>query len=96
MRIHKGEPIKTVGMVWECYDECGCTEAQVITYHRNKVVPSARVPVVEWSGISHTDHEPGAAAELAAYRRRLREEDPEREAAIEWQSGVDYGGTVAP
>lgn len=93
MLAHKGELIRRVGMVWECYDDCGCTEAQIIAYYRNKVVWNARVPVVEWSGTWRTDGEPGADAELAEKRRELRAEDPDLEASIEWQRGVDYGGT---
>ena len=79
LREHKGDHIKTVGYVWECYDECGCTQARVVDYFRNKTVYSARVPVGVWEG--------GFYAE---YRRHLRAENPAREATIEWQRGVDY------
>lgn len=94
MSKHKGALIQTVGMVWECDDECDCTEAQIVSYYQNKVVRNARVPVVDWSGEWHTEGEPGADAELAAYRRELKAEDPEREAAIVWQKGVDYEATA--
>lgn len=90
---HKGAYIQTVGMVWECGDdECGCTEAQIVAYYENKVV-RARVPITEWAGEFHTEHEGGADEELAAYRRALREGDPQREASIIWQEGIDYGLT---
>jgi hypothetical protein len=90
MATHKGEYLKSWGYVWTCDDDCGCEQAQIVDYYRNKVVYNARVPITAWAGEFHTDHEPGADAELAAYRRRLREVDPDREAAIEWQRGVDY------
>lgn len=90
---HKGEYLYSWGQVWDCEDdECGCTEAQVVDFYQNKVVRNARVPVIAWRGEFHTDHESGAAAELVAYRRALRESDPERETAIQWQEGIDYEG----
>lgn len=91
MDKHKGPLVRTVGMVWECYDdECGCTQAQIISYYRNKVVWNAVVPVVDWEGEFHTDHESGADEELAVHRRQLKLQAPEREASIQWQNGVDY------
>jgi hypothetical protein len=88
---HKGAYVRTVGMVWECGDECGCTQAVVFDDFANKVAgPRFRIPVRVWEGDFHTDHEDGADAELAAYRRDLAMSDPAREAAIEWQQGVDY------
>lgn len=93
---HKGRYQKTVGYIWECGDdECGCTEATVVSYYENKTDPRWRVPINEWTGEFYTDHESGADAELAAYRRALRESDPEREVAIEWQKGVDYAAVPA-
>ncbi len=92
MAKHKGEYLRTVGEVWDCRDEeCGCTQAQVTDVFRNKVTGTSLVFVGIWAGEFHTDHEPGAGAELAAYRRELRKSDPEREATIRWQEGVDYG-----
>lgn len=91
LREHQGAHLYTYGYVWECGDdECGCTQAMVVDYFQNKVLPRARVPINAWSGEFHTEHEPGADADLAEYRRTLKEADPEREAAIEWQGGVDY------
>lgn len=91
MLEHKGALVRRVGMIWECGDDtCGCEQARVIAYYQNKVVPRARVPVCEWEGNFFTDHESGADDELAAHRRELAKTDPAREAAIEWQRGVDY------
>lgn len=97
MRTHKGDHVRTVGMVWVCEDDdCRCSQAQVVSYYRNLVAPHARVPVLDWEGEFHTDGELGADAELAAYRRELKAEDPEREAAITWQQGVDYDAEGTP
>lgn len=96
LREHKGDYIKSWGYVWTCEDECGCSQAQVVDFYQNKVVHSARVPITAWEGEFHTECEPGADAELAEYRRALRESDPEREAAIEWQRGVDYDTRLIP
>lgn len=91
MAEHKGPHLKTVGYVWECEDdECGCSQAVVVSYYRNKVVPNARVPINDWAGDFYTDHESGADLDLAEYRRHLKATEPEREAEIEWQQGVDY------
>jgi hypothetical protein len=81
---HKGAFIKAVGYVWWCGDdECNCTQAVIVDYFENKVVPGC-VPVRRWEGNFHTDGEPGAETELAAERDRLRAADPAAEAAIEW------------
>ncbi len=92
LAAHQGEFLRRVGHVWECGDDdCGCEQAVVIAYYRNKVVPRARVPVGEWAGEFRTDHEPGADEDLVAHRHALRESDPDLEASIEWQGGIDYG-----
>lgn len=90
LREHKGALVRTVGMIWECYDDCRCTQAVVTSYYRNLKAWNARVPVNDWAGEFHADGEPGADRELAIYRRALKETDPDLEAAIEWQRGVDY------
>lgn len=99
MAAHKGRYQKTVGYIWQCGDECGCEQAVVVDYFENKTDPRFRVPVGVWEGSfvvgdSREPDDPSPDAELAEYRRHLRESDPEREAAIEWQDGVDYEGVV--
>ena len=91
LRVHKGAYLYSWGEVWTCGDDCNCTQAQVTDFYQNRVVRNARVPITVWEGEFHTEYEQGADAELAQYRRELRASDPEREAAIRWQEGVDYG-----
>ncbi len=87
---HKGPYVDSIGMVWECGDDyCNCTEAQIVDRYRN-LKTNGLVLTGVWNGTFYTDGEQGAEAELAEERRRLRVQDPEREAAIRWQDGVDY------
>jgi len=96
MAEHKGRYLKTVGYIWECGDDdCRCEQAVIVDYFENKVDHRFRVPVNAWRGTFTTWEgrvEGGIDpdAELVARRRHLRETDPEREAAIEWQRGIDY------
>lgn len=92
---HQGRHLYTHGYIWECGDDCRCEQAQVVDYFENKTDPRWRVPVMVWEGtfVVGENYDPGDPrpdAELAEYRRSLRETDPEREAAIKWQDGVDY------
>jgi hypothetical protein len=93
---HQGRYVKTVGFIWECYDDCRCEQAQVQDIFENKTDRRFIVRRPVWSGTFTTEEgrlggdNPSPDAELAAYRRALRESDREREAAIEWQEGVDY------
>lgn len=87
---HKGEYVDTIGLVWECGDDyCNCTQAQIVDRFKNRKVPAV-VSLLAWEGTFFTDREQGADAELAAKRRELARVDPDREAAITWQEGVDY------
>ena len=97
LATHKGEYLYTVGMIWECGDDdCRCEQAQVIDYYANKRVRGV-VPIVVWEGTfttadSRADGDLSPDAQLAAYRLSLRLSDPEREAAIRWQEGIQYIG----
>jgi hypothetical protein len=94
---HKGRHLRTVGYIWQCGDDyCECEQAQVVDYFENKADHRWRVPITVWEGTFTTregryDGGPSPAAELAEYRRALRITNPEREASIEWQQGVNYG-----
>jgi hypothetical protein len=94
---HQGRHVKTVGYIWQCGDdECDCEQAVVMDYFENKTDRRFRVPRLVWEGTFTTGDArlegdaPNPEYELAEYRRALRLTDPEREAAIEWQQGVDY------
>lgn len=92
---HKGRHVRTVGYIWECGDDdCRCEQALVVDRWENRAV-RGYVTTGVWEGTFTTadgrhDGDPSPERELAAYRRALRASNPEREAAIEWQSGVDY------
>jgi hypothetical protein len=93
---HQGRYVKTIGFIWECGDDCRCEEAQVQDIFENKTDRRFIVRRHVWSGTFTTEDAriggdaPSPEAELAEYRRALRLVDPEREAAIEWQQGIDY------
>lgn len=93
---HKGDYLHTVGQVWYCDDDyCNCSQAQVIDVFKNKTEwrdyfgQRWVVHLGVWEGKFYTDGELGAAEELRAYRLALREADPEREAAIQWDFDMD-------
>ena len=87
LRTHQGEYLRTVGRFWWCGDyECDCTQAVIVEYYRNAVVPIAQVPINIWSGPFHTEGEYAATwDELMAKREELRLSDPDLEARIEWE-----------
>jgi hypothetical protein len=88
---HKGPYLRTEGYVWNCEDDdCGCSQAFMRNVYHNKATMTSVVFENVWEGSFHTDWESGAAQELGEYRRALRKSDPDREAAIIWQAGIDY------
>jgi len=92
MLEHKGEYLKTVGAIWYCEDDvCGCYNAEVYDVFQNKVLPNARVHKGVWEGEFTTDHDSRATEDsIVRYRQELKKTDPEFEARIEWQNGVDW------
>lgn len=91
MLEHKGQYIKTVGVIWGCDDECACYNAEVYDVFSNKMVRGARVDKQIWEGEFTIDNQPRATEDsLILYRRGLKVSDPELEARIEWQEGVEW------
>lgn len=92
MKEHKGEYLRTTAEVWYCDDEvCGCYKAEVDDVFRNKVTGNTYVFKQVWEGDFYTDHQSRKAEnDLIRYRQKLKESDPELEASIIWQEGVEY------
>lgn len=85
LEAHKGPLRRVVGRVWWCGDDvCDCTQAVITEEYQNKVDPRFIVPVGVWEGTFYSDGETGALADLIAERERMRVEEPDREASIEW------------
>lgn len=92
MKEHKGEYLRTIAQVWYCEDEvCGCYSAEVYDVFVNLVMPRGVVFKNVWEGEFYTDHEERKADnDLIRYRQQLKKSDPELEARIIWQGGVEY------
>lgn len=101
MKEHIGEYVRTLGHVWRCGDDdCNCWQAQVSDIYTNRVLKAAFCFKGVWEGgyySSDSRLDPARLAEndLIAYRQRLKKEDPEFEAQITWQDGVDYDRNIA-
>lgn len=89
---HKGEYVRTVAQVWWCDDPvCDCYQAQVSSTYKNRITGNTFVFDGIWEG--HFYSEEGsrhAENDLIKYRQDLKKSDPELEARITWQEGVEY------
>ena len=84
-KAHQGELLAIEAFVWECRDDCRCTEAQIVAWFRNVVDRRCRVPRQLWCGEFHADGEYDAADdELARKRREVEAAEPELAARIAW------------
>jgi hypothetical protein len=98
MRTHKGDYVKTVALVWYCDDEiCGCYQARITKYFRNKVTKNTWVFETFWEGGFYTEHQYRRAEDdLVRYRQWLKTNHPDLEEAIEWESNIDYEREIGP
>lgn len=92
MGEHKGAYLRTEAEIWYCGDdECGCYQAQIYNLYQNKVTRSSVIFELVWEGTFRTEHDYAPCAkELVTYRQELKRTNPELEAQIHWDEGVDY------
>lgn len=101
MKAHIGEYVRTTAQIWHCGDgDCNCWQAQVSDTYTNRVTKTTFCFKGVWeggfySGDSQTNPSRLAENDLIAYRQRIKVSDPELEAQIVWQDGVEYDRNLA-
>lgn len=101
MKEHKGAYIKTTSEVWYCEDEvCNCWQSRVADVYKNRVTGNTFCFKGVWEGgfySGDSERSPSRMAEndLIRYRQQLKKDDPELEAQITWQNGVEYDRDLA-
>jgi hypothetical protein len=75
---------KLVARIWECEDDCGCSQAQIYEVIERNDYGGVRDSRTVWAGKYRHEWEPGATADLNRVAARLRKQNRALRRRISW------------